>query len=343
MANKHCCVSCGKEMNDEKNNYYYSDKTWFSMGYKVPYCKDCIRKIYDEYYTGFRRRGFLDADKLAIRRVCMACNVYYCDKAYELAKNTKDKNSRTTMIDSYFNKINLKQFRIGNKAKTYDHTLLEDRAEMERLGLQETSNKITMNEGENNSPLPEEQISISRKTKEFFGKGFTDEDYAFLQKEYDDWISRHECNTKPQEMLFKRLCFIQLKINRAETNGLDTKDLDKELRSYLDSAKLQPKQNSGDTTSDTQTFGTLLEKWEQTKPLPEIDEELRDVDNIGVVIDVFFRGHLAKMMGLKNGLSNLYDRYMKKYTVTKPEYNDDEDGEALFDAIFGNSSAMLDD
>ena len=46
------------------------------------------------------------------------------------------------------------------------------------------------------------------------------------------------------------------------------------------------------------------------------------------------------MMGLKNGLSNSYTKFMKNYTVEKPEYDNDENSEALFDAIFG--SAPLD-
>ena len=66
-----------------------------------------------------------------------------------------------------------------------------------------------------------------------------------------------------------------------------------------------------------------------------LEDDLKDVDNIGLYIDTFFRGHLAKMMGLKNGLSRLYSKYMKKYTVEKPEYDADEDNEALFDAVFG--------
>ena len=126
-----------------------------------------------------------------------------------------------------------------------------------------------------------------------------------------------------------------LKATRAKE---DTKDLNATFQKLLDTAKLQPKQNSGDTTSNNQTFGTLIDKWENTRPLPEIDEDLRDVDKIGLYVDVFFRGHLAKMMGLKNGLSKLYTNFIKKYTVEKPEYNDDEDGEALFDAIFGNAN-----
>ena len=34
---------------------------------------------------------------------------------------------------------------------------------------------------------------------------------------------------------------------------------------------------------------------------------------------------------------------MKKYTVEKPEYNDEENSEILFDSIFGNSSSTSDD
>ena len=44
------------------------------------------------------------------------------------------------------------------------------------------------------------------------------------------------------------------------------------------------------------------------------------------------------LLGLKNGLSRLYSKFMKKYTVEKPEYKDDETNEALFDAIFGNAN-----
>jgi hypothetical protein len=34
---------------------------------------------------------------------------------------------------------------------------------------------------------------------------------------------------------------------------------------------------------------------------------------------------------------------MKKYTVEKPEYSDEENSEVLFDAIFGNPASNLDD
>ena len=215
--------------------------------------------------------------------------------------------------------INLRQY----KGKTYDTTL-----DFERSNVVESVEDI------------EEDSPVSEKTINFFGIGFPMEDYEFLQKEYDDWTTRHECNTKAQEEIFKRLVFKQLEILKATRSGGDTKDLDASFQKLLETAKLQPKQNSGEAMSDAQTFGTLIDKWETTRPLPEIDEELKDVDKIALYTDVFFKGHLAKMMGLKNGLSNLYTKFMKKYTVEKPEYDDDGDSEVLFDAIFGNSSSM---
>ena len=36
------------------------------------------------------------------------------------------------------------------------------------------------------------------------------------------------------------------------------------------------------------------------------------------------------------------NKFMKKYTVEKPEYDDVENSEVLFDAIFGNSPSESD-
>ena len=118
--------------------------------------------------------------------------------------------------------------------------------------------------------------------------------------------------------------------------GLSTKDIDKSYQDWLDTGKLKPKQNSLDTFSDAQTLGTLIQKYEETRPLPEIDPELEDVDKIGLYIDAFYRGHASKMLGLKNRFSNIYEKVMSKYTVTPPSYDEESDSEILFDKIFGN-------
>lgn len=43
------------------------------------------------------------------------------------------------------------------------------------------------------------------------------------------------------------------------------------------------------------------------------------------------------MLGLKNAFSHIYDKFMKKYTVTRPEYSEDSDSEAVFEKVFGTN------
>lgn len=315
------CLCCG---NDTEKNFYSSDSDFFKLTGKIPYCKKCIDKFYKYYYDKYQRANYAFPEKKAVKRLCMAFDIYYSDEIFESAVESKNKkNISDSSVFGYYVKITkLNQ----HKNKSYDTTIYSD----------EYKGNINLSKYDDNADIKTNKAS--EKTVKFFGAGFSDEDYEFLQEQYDDWTTRHECETKSQEEIFKRICFKQLEIWKATKRGEDTKNLDATFQSYLETAKLQPKQNSGDTTANTQTFGTLIDKWENTRPIPEIDEDLRDVDKIALYLDVFFKGHLAKMMGLKNGLSNLYTKYMKKYTVEKPEYNDNEDGEALFDAIFGNAN-----
>lgn len=312
------CFYCGKEYVD--TNYYKSHSEFYSNIGKVPYCKQCIEKFYQYYYEKYTNEGCLTPEKKAVKRLCMIFDIYYKEDAYNAAiDSAKKREMNITPMGAYMKMIQLSQY----KGKSYDTTISDEEKE-------DFVVCAPINVSDN--------YNVDEKTMNFFGIGFKDEDYKFLKREYDDWVARHECKTKAQEEVFKRLCFKQLEILKATQRGEDTKDLDATFQKLLETAKLQPKQNSGDAMADNQTFGTLIDKWENTRPIPEVDEDLRDIDKIGLYLEIFFKGHLAKMMGLKNGLSNLYSKFMKKYTVEKPEYNDDEDGEALFDAIFGNAN-----
>ena len=315
---KYTCLYCEKDY--VETNFYNSYSRLFVNIGKIPYCKQCIEKFYQQYYDEYINEGCLTSEKSAVKRVCMLFNIYYTDAVFNSAMNKiREGNINISPMAQYMKFIQLAQY----KDKSYDNTVLN---EMKEEFVAKVSDGVSINR------------DVDQKTIDFFGSGFTDEDYKYLDKEYQDWTARHECNTKAQEEVFKRICFKQLEILKATRRGEETKNLDATFQNLLDTAKLQPKQNSGDATADNQTLGTLIDKWENERPLPEIDEELRDVDKIGLYIDVFFKGHLSKMMGLKNGLSNLYNNFIKKYTVKKPEYSDEENSEVLFDTIFGNAS-----
>ena len=314
------CLCCNKEY--ENKDFYGSDSEFYGAIVKIPYCKRCLDNLYQYYLRKCKKIGYPNPERRAVERICMALDVYYSDKIFDSAVKESESWPDATFISLYFKIVKLYQYR----KKDYDSTI-EERYKVTN------DNAPVVVVDKSQSEEHNEDIAAAKK---IFGNGFEDGDYLYLYEQYVDWTTRHECETKAQEEVFKRLCFKQLEILKATRRGDDTKELDTTFLKQLEAAKLQPKQNSGDTTANNQTFGTLIDKWENTRPIPEVDEDLRDVDKIGLYIDTFFKGHLAKMMGLKNGLSNLYTKFMKKYTVEKPEYSDEENSEVLFDAIFGD-------
>lgn len=323
---RYTCFYCGNEYVD--TNFYKSYSDFYSNIGKVPYCKQCIEKFYQQYFDKYTNEGCTTPERKAVQRLCMILDIYYSDNVYNSAMDDRKKrNLNISPMGAYMKMVQLQQ----HQNKSYEHTIAE--AEQENFvmsSIADISDKITVDEN----------------TVNFFGSGFTNDDYIFLKREYEDWTARHECNTKAQEEVFKDICFNRLQNLKALRVGEDTKDITASFQKMLDAGKLQPKQNAGDTTADNQTFGTLIDKWENERPLPEIDEELKDVDKIGFYIDTFFKGHTCKMLNVKNAFSNLYSSMMKKFTVNKPEYNldeDDYDSEINFNAIFGDQSSDLSD
>ena len=316
---KYTCFYCRNEY--VETNFYKSFGNFFSNIGKIPYCKQCIEKFYQYYFNKYTNEGCLTPEENAVKRVCMAMDIYYTKANFDSAMNTiRQKNINISPMAQYMKTISFNQY----KNKSYDNTVFDDEKDKLIASFMDMSN------------LSERKVD--EKTIKFFGAGFSDDDYEFLQEQYSDWTTRHECQTKAQEEVFKRICFKQLEILKATRLGEDTKNLDATFRDLLDAAKLQPKQNSSETVSDAQTFGTLIDKWENTRPIPEVEEELKDVDKIGLLIHVFFTGHMAKVLNLGSSLSNLYDKFIKKYTVEKHIDSGESDNEVLFDKIFGKKN-----
>ena len=174
--------------------------------------------------------------------------------------------------------------------------------------------------------------------KTIFGSGFTESDYLYLQDQYDDWRSRTQLDTKSQETYVVQICLQLLDIYKDRRNNRDVSSKLKALDTLMNAANLQPKQNVSNAATDSLTFGQLIEKWENEKPIPEPAEEFKDVDGIGKYIRVWFSGWLAKAMGLRNAYTEECEQYINQYSVSKPEYVEDEEGsEAIYDRLFGNA------
>ena len=307
------CCCCGKKYVRQKGNFPFSNSPLFAgNGSYVPICKNCIDKYFitlTDFFSGNEEK--------AVDRMCQICDWYYNDDILAATRKISADRSR---IGAYPSKAQLPQ----NKAKgtTYLDTI-KDRASVNINDLSDYE--------EAREDLAE--LKVRKKTISMFGMGYSTEQYKFLQEQFDDWIGRCECKTKAQEELFKNLCIAQLNIQIAQQTGGKVKDAMDTFQSLLGSANLKPVQNNDNALADSQSFGTLIKKFEEEKPRPEPDPEWKDVDGIVKYITVYFLGHLCKMIGVKNSYARMYDEEMAKYRVEKPQYEGDD--EALFDSVFG--------
>ena len=303
------CPVCGEFVTRDN---FYTDKR-FAIGV-YPQCKKCVLAEVEQRKN---KNDKPNETKDSVQKMLQKMDLPYIDSLYEslckdVADEINEKNKRSPFL-AYLPPIKS----LPNwKGKTYADS--------------EFGDFISEDEEEIN-----ENSRILKSAKKRFGNGFSNAELVFLENEYQDWTHRYQTENKAQELLFKRVCFKELEIDKAQKEGKDTKELDKTLQELLGSLNLKPSQNNSNVLTESKTFGQLIEKWENEKPIPEPDEDFKDVDRIGLYIDVFFKGHLSKMMGLKNGFSALYEKFMHKYTVKKPEYDEDTDSEVLFEQIFG--------
>jgi hypothetical protein len=304
------CTSCGKGYKRLKGNFRASQSPFYQGWGFIPVCIKCLDHFEKEYTE---RLGNNDE---AIKRLALHLDLYLDESLLGSSRKINADNSR---IAGYIANANLVQY----KDKTYD-TFLEELAEQERL-----NNKI-----ESLDDLDEIQNeNINPKTLSFWGMGFAPEDYIYLNDKYEDWTSRHECKTKAQESIFQKICLMELQITKAIQNGDKVDGLIKSFNDLLGSANIKPVQNKDNSLADQNTFGTLIQKWENEKPVPEPDPEWDDIDGIGKYIKIFFLGHLCKMLNINNSYAQLYEEEISKYTVESPQY--EEDSDLSYDDLFG--------
>lgn len=303
------CPCCGEWKSSD--SFYQSEKS--SDGFEHFACKACILDLCTDY-----------------------------DKKTKIRTDNRDKTIDTfKKLDWYFDEptyINQKTALAEGTGEKIRSTAVQQWIVMCRSLPQYRNLHFSDSILENDGEILE--LTSNRKPRKeiikLFGSGFTNDDYLYLQDQYDDWNLRTQIDSKSQQTYIVRICFKLLDIYKAQKQNKDTEKLDKSLNELLAAANLQPRQNVGNSSMDSLSFGQMIEKWEEEEPVYEPDPEFKDVDGIGKYIRVWFKGHLARALGLDNGYSREYDEYIKEYTVSKPEYNEDGKSEAIYQKLFGN-------
>jgi hypothetical protein len=271
---------------------------------RIPVCKHCIQTYINES----------DNEKEYYNRVILALSLL--NKPFLIP----EWNSADQSWEKYIRPISSLPQHKGLQFK--DSYFIKNDTRNNNNDLSSSSNVVE----EYNVSNDGESIDLEELIK-YWGKGYSIEEYEFLEEEKMKLMSSFECPDYGMEMIMRDICFINLDIEKIrsqqKTNGsAEISKLIKIRSDLMNDAKMKPIQATGAEANDQLTFGVLIKKWENEKPIPPaLDDEMK------TYIDTFMVGHLAKMEGLNNELTEKYDKAISEYTINFKDVNKDNDFE----------------
>lgn len=112
-----------------------------------------------------------------------------------------------------------------------------------------------------------ESVKTEKEIKSFWGIGFDDNEYNFLEEELGRWEETHKHDTQAEKTLLREICITVLDTRNARKDKKPTKDLRKELQDLMKTASVDPaKANSIGSGQTVDRFGVWLKDIEEKKP-----------------------------------------------------------------------------
>lgn len=294
--NKIKCPICGK-WKSKTRKFYLSNKVEYEkFDNRCYYCSDCLTDMC------FNKQNILDIDNFKIVLEKFLDKPFYMDLYKESIIN-----DRKTL--GYY----ISQLNIRNKGKNL--TWMDGEINQENEDGESNKNIIN-NESEG---LDSEEL---KELQKFWGKGYSSEQYETLQNFYNDFITGYECDSPAQVLNFKNAAKTQLMADEAlaKSEIPAYNQLMKTLSTILGDSNVKPVQSTGAEANDQITFGVLIKKYENDRPIHEdLDDEMK------LYIDTLMIGHLAKMEGLNNDLVEKYNKTLEEYTIDFEKIHSEED------------------
>ena len=300
------CNCCGEFY---RASEFYQNKD-FKVGF-YPICKKCLLEMATDDDVKNKRR--VDNRDKTIR-VFNMLNMPFIEEIYQNALNEITNNNVKTGSTAYQQLI----------------SCISSLPQYRKMTFADSS----FGDGDAYGNEIEPNKKARKEIRKIFGYGYSENDYLFLQDQYDDFRARTQVDSKSQEVYVTQICLQLLEIDKDRKAGKDVTKKLSALDSFMASAKLQPKQNIGNGIGGDFTFSELLEQWEDNQPVPEPDPEFKDVDGIWHLLKVFF-GWICVALGIKNVYSTEYEKEARKLEVQPLSETDETVNEDNYARIFG--------
>lgn len=312
------CFRCGKAYLKRRGFFPVSYAACHKgVGY-IPYCRDCVDVMYASYLSKCGNA------KDAVRQMCRKLDIYWSETIFN---SVEKKSIARTIMTQYIQKLTTQAY----AGKCYDDTLINEGG-MWTFSDSFQIEPATASAAESAETDPNTDISdIPEEVVAFWGSGYTPDMYRELEQRKAYWLSSLPDGTEVDigtEALIRQICPLEMDINRNRAAGRNVDKLVTSLDKLIGSAGLKPaqkKQDDADASMTNTPMGVWLYRYENMRPLPEVDDDLKDVNGIRKYVFTWM-GHLCKMLGLKNAYSKLYEDEIARLRVDKPEYEGDDEG-----------------
>lgn len=322
-SEKAICFRCGTAYGRRKGYFPVSYAALYrGLGY-LPFCKNCVDAMYNEYLA---QCG--DA-KQAVRQMCRKLDLLWNESAFD---SVERKATTRTMMTNYITRVN----NYAYAGKSYDDTLSTEGTlwSFKRQPGQKEQTIVRI------STEPGSDVSIDDISDDiitYWGPGYTPDMYQDLEQRRTYWV-----NNLPDgivldvgmEARIRQICSLELDINRMRAAGKATDKQAAQLSKLITDMNLDPSSRGEDNAAfDKTPFGVWIDRWENKRPVPEPDEELRDADGIVRYISTWLLGHLCAMFGVKNKNTKLYEDKIAEMRVER-NVTDEDDDEDVFNLVF---------
>ena len=268
-------------------DFYSTISPFYSNG-RLNICKHCLKEY---VYT---KGGNINTDRL--KQVLRIYDIPFFEKEWKASLKVE----RET-LGAYFSMIYLNHKDKGWIDSDFksDTVIVDDETGEISVKAEQTVAINTNSIGE-----------IDQELYDRWGDGFTIKELEWLEKDYAEWITNHDCDKLSVQKLVRLICIKELEIRKAREEGRATEKLEKSLLELLNSSNLTPRtMNAINETDSTKMFGVWLKDIENYKPCEYFEDKsiYEDFDGIG---DYFNRFVLRPMRNLLTGSRDFDKEFM---------------------------------
>ncbi len=248
-------------------------------------CRVCCNELYEHHFSIY---GNLED---AIKMVCQDLDVRFSQEALKQTKSQVDKIiARGDSTNKVFGYYKSKLSSTGKANEGLDSFRYRD----SDFTTREDANAYNAN-----------AIDVDNEDlKLFWGKGFSYDDYVFLETELSNWKQTHKCDNYAELTLLKEICTKILEVRKKRELRNDTGKLQKDLQDLMKTASVDPaKSNIASSGKSHDAWGVWIKDIEQFEPAEwhEQQEKYKDMDGF----DSYIKDYIVRP--IKNFITNNRD------------------------------------